>query len=91
MEVEAQVISYDWCIVRQEIHQEVIDTPQGKMIQQIPINIPVFFRNMKEVTKFLEEHKKQGASEITLYVGARDVAQECEWVYPTNNIERTAQ
>ena len=25
MEVEAQVISYDWCIVRQEIHQEVLN------------------------------------------------------------------
>ena len=88
---EVQVVSYDWCIVRQEMHQEVIETPQGRMIQQTPIHIPVFFRNIQEVTKFLEEHKKQGASEITLYVGARDVVQECEWVYPTNNTERTEQ
>jgi hypothetical protein len=91
METEVQVIGYDSCIIRQEMHQEVIETPQGTMVHQIPVNIPVFFRNMKEVTKFLEEHKKQGASEITLYVGARDIAQECEWVYPTNNTERTAQ
>lgn len=91
METEVQVISYDWCIVRQEMHQEIIETPQGRMIQQTPVYIPVFFRNMEEVTKFLEGHKKQGASEITLYVGARDVAQECEWVYPDNNTERTEQ
>lgn len=76
------IIEYKWCIVKQEIHQEVIKTPQGTMIQQIPINIPVFFRNMDEVVRFLNEHKEQGASEITLYVGARDVSQPSEWVYP---------
>ena len=46
METEVQVIGYDWCIIRQEMRQEVIETPQGRLIQQIPVNIPVFFRNL---------------------------------------------
>lgn len=83
------IIEHKWCIVRQEMHQEVIETPQGQMVHQIPIQIPVFFRNMDEVVKFLNEHKALGASEITLYVGARDISQPCEWVYPET--ERTEE
>jgi hypothetical protein len=40
------IIEHKWCIVRQEMHQEVINTPQGQMIHQTPIQIPVFFRNI---------------------------------------------
>lgn len=76
------IIEHKWCIVRQEMHQEIVETPQGQMIHNIPIQIPVFFRNTDEIVKFLNEHKALGASEITLCVGARDISQPCEWVYP---------
>ena len=65
------IIEHKWCIVKQEMHQEVIETPQGKMIHQTPIQIPIFFRNMDEVlseleNKILGKLKKKVPSEYEL-------------------------
>lgn len=87
-----QIIEYRWCTIRQQMIQQRIETPQGTQIIQQPINIPVFFKDDKEVMKFLNEQRALGRSEVTVHIGARDISEECEWYYgPHNNTERTKQ
>lgn len=86
-QIEMQILEKRWCTVRTEIYEQRAMTPQGEQIIQTPVNIPVFFRNYAEIVAFLKANRELEVPQVTIYLGVRDVAEECEWFYKEGEIE----
>ena len=59
MEVEQVEISHilasSWAIITQRMVQQEVQTPQGPMQIQQPVQVPIVFRNLKEVQRYVKE------------------------------------
>ena len=75
------VYEYKWCVLRQEIITQQVQTPQGTQYIQQPVNIPVFFRNTDEISRFCKEQQEIGNTQISMHYIMRDITKESEWYY----------
>lgn len=75
------VYEHRWCIVRQEIITQQIQTPEGTQYIQQPVNIPVFFRNTDEIVRFYKEQQEAGNPQVSMQYIMRDITKESEWYY----------
>lgn len=75
------VYEHRWCIIRQEIITQQVQTPQGTQYIQQPVNIPVFFRNTDEIVRFYKEQQEAGNTQISMHYIMRDINEESEWYY----------
>lgn len=57
----SEVVDTRWCVITQEMATRQIQTPQGIQVIQQPVEVPLFFRNDKEITRFLQEHQQNNA------------------------------
>ena len=53
------VIATRYAVVEQRMVQQEIDTPQGRMVVQQPVQIPRIFRGHKEIQRYIEEQCKE--------------------------------
>ena len=57
MEDNITIITTKWCVIQERIRKPIIvNTPQGPMQIQEPIQVPVVFRSLKEVQRYVEEN-----------------------------------
>lgn len=75
--LEMDIIIPAWAVMTQRIVQQQIQTPQGIQIVQQPINIPIIFRGLKEVQKYVEE-QYETADQIVLQRIEYPISQENE-------------
>ena len=80
-DVVTTVYEYKWCVLRQEIITQQVQTPQGTQYIQQPVNIPVFFRNTDEISRFCKEQQEIGNTQISMQYIMRDINKESEWYY----------
>lgn len=57
----SEVFDTRWCVITQEMATRQIQTPQGIQVIQQPVEVPLFFRNDKEIIRFLQEHQQNNA------------------------------
>ena len=50
-----QILHTSWAIITQRMVQQEVQTPQGPMQVQQPIQVPIVFRNLKEVQRYVKE------------------------------------
>lgn len=63
---QVEVIVKKWCIVEQRMVQQQIQTPQGVQIIQQPMQVPLVFRNLDEVQRYIKEVYKREQNQIVL-------------------------
>ena len=80
MEDNITIITTKWAIITQKMVTQVIDTPQGPMQVQQPVQVPVVFRGLKEVQRYVEENYKN-ADQIVLQKIEYDEVQEKQIEY----------
>lgn len=80
MEDNITIITTKWAIITQKMITQVIDTPQGPMQVQQPVQVPVVFRGLKEVQRYVEENYKN-ADQIVLQKIEYDEVQEKQIEY----------
>ena len=80
MEDNITIITTNWAIITQKMITQVVDTPQGQMQIQQPIQVPVVFRSLKEVQRYVEENYKN-ADQIVLQKIQYDDVQEKQIEY----------
>lgn len=80
MEDNITIITTKWAIITQKMITQVIDTPQGPMQVQQPVQVPVVFRSLKEVQRYVEENYKN-ADQIVLQKIEYDEVQEKQIEY----------
>lgn len=78
MEDNITIITTKWAIMTQEMVTQTVDTPQGKMQIQQPIQVPIVFRNMREVHRYIDETNRQGELQIILQKIQYDINHEKE-------------
>ena len=61
-----EVIVERWAIITQRMVTQMVQTPQGPVTVQQPVQIPLLFRNLREVNKYIEEVEVQGAPQVVL-------------------------
>ena len=71
-----EVITERWAIITQRMITQTADTPQGPITMQQPIQVPLLFRNLREVVKFIEEEQIKGAPQVVFQRVAYTDAQE---------------
>ena len=76
---EMQIIEVRWTTIIPQVIEQTVQTPQGPMKVQQQVGVPAFFRNMEEVSKFLNEHKDE--QQTTLYRVAMYADSEVNWYY----------
>lgn len=54
MEQEYQLLTLLWFVTEVQLVTQTVQTPNGPMQLQQEIQVPKFFRNVKEVTRFIE-------------------------------------
>lgn len=65
-DIQVEVIVKKWCIVEQRMVQQQIQTPQGVQVIQQPMQVPLVFRNLDEVQRYVKEVYKGEQSQIVL-------------------------
>ena len=80
MEDDITIITTKWAIITQKMVVQTIDTPQGPMQVQQPIQVPVVFRSLKEAQRYVEENYKN-ADQIVLQKIQYDDMQEKQVEY----------
>ena len=75
MEDNITIITTKWAIITQKMVTQVVNTPQGPMQVQQPVQVPLVFRSLKEVKRYVEENYKN-ADQITLQKIEYDDVQE---------------
>ena len=54
MEQDYQLLTLLWFVTEAQLVTQTIQTPNGPMQMQQQVQVPKFFRNVKEVTRFIE-------------------------------------
>ena len=54
MEKEYRILTLLWFITEVQYVTQTVQTPNGPMQMQQQVQVPKFFRNVKEVTRFIE-------------------------------------
>lgn len=65
-DIQVEVIVKKWCIVEQRMVQQQIQTPQGVQVIQQPMQVPLIFRNLDEVQRYVKEVYKGEQNQIVL-------------------------
>ena len=71
-----EIITERWAVITQRMTTQTVQTPQGPMTMQQPIQVPLLFRNLREVSKFIEEEQVKGAPQVVLQRVAYTDGQE---------------
>ena len=74
------IITTKWAIITQKMITQVVNTPQGPMQIQEPMQVPVVFRSLKEVQRYIAENYKN-ADQIALQKIEYDDVQEKQIEY----------
>lgn len=80
MEDNITIITTKWAIITQKMVTQVVNTPQGLMQVQQPVQVPLVFRSLKEVQRYVEENYKN-ADQIVLQKIEYDDVQEKQIEY----------
>lgn len=80
MEDNITIITTKWAIITQKMITQVVNTPQGLMQVQQPVQVPLVFRSLKEVQRYVEENYKN-ADQIALQKIEYDDVQEKQIKY----------
>ena len=80
MEDNTAIITTKWAIITQKMITQVVNTLQGPMQVQQPVQVPLVFRSLKEVKRYVEENYKN-ADQIALQKIAYDDVQEKQIEY----------
>lgn len=80
MEDNITIITTKWAIITQKMITQVVNTPQGPMQVQQPVQVPLVFRSLKEVQRYVEENYKN-ADQIALQKIEYDDVQEKQIEY----------
>lgn len=80
MEDNITIITTKWAIITQKMITQVVNTPQGPMQVQQPVQVPLVFRSLKEVQRYVEENYKN-ADQIALQKIEYDDVQEKQIKY----------
>ena len=66
-----------WAIMTQRMVQQQVQTPQGVQIIHQPVNVPVVFKNLDEVQKYVkEQYNNREAAQIVLQKIEYPLSQE---------------
>ena len=76
MEDNITIITAKWAIITHQMVTQTIDTPQGQMQVQQPVQIPIVFRNADEVKRYIDEKYKGEETQIVLQKIQYDLEQE---------------
>ena len=74
------IITTKWAIITQKMIIQVVNTPQGPMQVQQPVQVPLVFRSLKEVQRYIAENYKN-ADQIALQKIEYDNVQEKQIEY----------
>lgn len=74
------IITTKWAIITQKMITQVVNTPQGSMQVQQPVQVPLVFRSLKEVQRYIAENYKN-ADQIALQKIEYDDVQEKQIEY----------
>lgn len=77
-DVQCQIIATKWCIVEQRMMQQQVQTPQGVQIVQQPIQVPIVFRDLAEVQRYIKEVYKGEQNQIVLQKIEYELGQESQ-------------
>lgn len=77
-DVQCQIIATKWCIVEQRMVQQQVQTPQGVQIVQQPIQVPIVFRDLAEVQRYIKEVYKGEQNQIVLQKIEYELGQESQ-------------
>ena len=80
MEDNITIITTKWAIITQKMITQVVNTLQGPMQVQQPVQVPLVFRSLKEVQRYVEENYKN-ADQIALQKIEYDDVQEKQIKY----------
>lgn len=80
MEDNFTIITTKWAIITQRMIAQVVNTPQGPVQVQRPIRVPLVFRSLKEVQRYVEENYKT-ADQIAFQKIQYDNVQEQQIEY----------
>ena len=80
MEDGITIITTKWAIITQKMINQVVNTPQGPMQVQQPVQVPLVFRSLKEVQRYVEENYKN-ADQIAFQKIEYDDVQEKQIEY----------
>lgn len=80
MEDNIIIITTKWAIITQKMITQVVNTLQGPMQVQQPVQVPLVFRSLKEVQRYVEENYKN-ADQIALQKIEYDDVQEKQIEY----------
>lgn len=80
MEDNITIITAKWAIITQKMITQVVNTPQGTMQVQQPVQVPLVFRSLKEVQRYVEENYRN-ADQIALQKIEYDDVQEKQIEY----------
>lgn len=80
MEDNMIIITTKWAIITQKMITQVVNTPQGPMQVQEPMQVPLVFRSLKEVQRYIAENYKN-ADQIALQKIEYDDVQEKQIEY----------
>ena len=80
MEDNITIITVKWAIITQKMITQVVNTPQGPMQVQQPVQVPLVFRSLKEVQRYVEENYRN-ADQIALQKIEYDDVQEKQIEY----------
>lgn len=80
MEDNITIITTKWAIITQKMITQVVNTLQGPMQVQQPVQVPLVFRSLKEVQRYVEENYKN-ADQIALQKIEYDDVQEKQIEY----------
>lgn len=77
-DIQCQIIATKWCIVEQRMVQQQVQTPQGVQIVQQPIQVPIVFRDLAEVQRYIKEVYKGEQNQIVLQKIEYELGQESQ-------------
>lgn len=80
MEDNTIIVTTKWAVITQKMITQVVNTPQGSMQVQQPVQVPLVFRSLKEVQRYVEENYKN-ADQIALQKIEYDDVQEKQIEY----------
>lgn len=78
MEDNFTIITTKWAIITQKMVTQTVDTPQGPMQVQQPVQVPIVFRNADEVKRYIDEKYKGEEPQIVLQKIQYDLEQESQ-------------
>jgi hypothetical protein len=78
MEQEYQLLTLLWFVTEVQLVTQTVQTPNGPMQMQQQVQVPKFFRNVKEVTRFIETAE---ADQVVLARQWVDKDANLSWYY----------